>query len=256
MLFDTGASDAVVRNAERLKVDLLNLDYIVLSHGHNDHTGGLYHLLRLFLEAIVDGTAHRLPRFIAHPHCFYPRPKPPLPDIGAVLSADSVRRFVPLEPHGIALASLAEPFLPRGDRADGCVRGVFAGLAAYCPARRNGRGGPPARRHSARLSQQRRARDRHGVRSCGDLQHGRARPQGLRGGPGGRHRRRTPPSPRGGASCEAPANFWEGLDSPRSTPATAPRSPRRWPWQGSSRSTRPGRGCGSCTGTGQRNRNP
>lgn len=97
VLFDTGYSDAVLRNAQRLKIDLLDLDCIVLSHGHNDHTGGLYHLIRLFIEAIMEGTAYRLPRLIAHPHCFYPRPKPPLPDIGPVLAADEVRRIMPLE---------------------------------------------------------------------------------------------------------------------------------------------------------------
>ena len=97
VLFDTGYSDAVARNAAGLKIDLLDLDYIVLSHGHNDHTWGLHHLLRLFSDAIMEGTAHRLPRLVAHPHCFYPRPKPPFPDIGAVLTADEVGRFMPLE---------------------------------------------------------------------------------------------------------------------------------------------------------------
>lgn len=97
VLFDTGYSDAVVKNAQKMKVDLLDLDYIVLSHGHFDHTGGLYHLIRLFMEAIIEDTAYRLPRLIAHPCCFHPRPKPPLPDIGAVLTADEVQRIMPID---------------------------------------------------------------------------------------------------------------------------------------------------------------
>lgn len=46
ILLDTGGSDAFVRNAERLGVDLAAVDYVFLSHGHNDHTGGL----RFFAE--------------------------------------------------------------------------------------------------------------------------------------------------------------------------------------------------------------
>jgi 7,8-dihydropterin-6-yl-methyl-4-(beta-D-ribofuranosyl)aminobenzene 5'-phosphate synthase len=44
-----------------------------------------------------EGTACHLPKLIAHPCCFYPRPKPPLPDIGAVLSANEVQRIIPLD---------------------------------------------------------------------------------------------------------------------------------------------------------------
>lgn len=40
-LLDTGYSDIYIENARRLGIDLSNLDTIVLSHGHNDHTGGL-----------------------------------------------------------------------------------------------------------------------------------------------------------------------------------------------------------------------
>jgi len=42
ILFDTGISpDGVVRNAERMGMDLGEVDYVVLSHGHYDHFGGL-----------------------------------------------------------------------------------------------------------------------------------------------------------------------------------------------------------------------
>ncbi len=41
ILFDTGYSDAFLTNAARMKRDLSRVTDIVLSHGHNDHTGGL-----------------------------------------------------------------------------------------------------------------------------------------------------------------------------------------------------------------------
>ena len=46
VLFDTGASFASVRNADKLGIDLATIDKIVLSHGHTDHTGGLREVLR------------------------------------------------------------------------------------------------------------------------------------------------------------------------------------------------------------------
>jgi len=43
-LFDTGYSDVYVRNAAKLGIDLTDLTALVLSHGHNDHTGGMVYL--------------------------------------------------------------------------------------------------------------------------------------------------------------------------------------------------------------------
>lgn len=41
ILFDTGQSDMLIRNAEVLGIDLRTAGTLVLSHGHYDHTGGV-----------------------------------------------------------------------------------------------------------------------------------------------------------------------------------------------------------------------
>jgi 7,8-dihydropterin-6-yl-methyl-4-(beta-D-ribofuranosyl)aminobenzene 5'-phosphate synthase len=48
ILFDTGNNSKIfAANAKALKVDLQDLDFVVISHRHGDHTSGLSHLLKV-----------------------------------------------------------------------------------------------------------------------------------------------------------------------------------------------------------------
>lgn len=44
ILFDTGPNNFFLHNAEQLTIDITNLDAVVLSHSHSDHTNGLRYL--------------------------------------------------------------------------------------------------------------------------------------------------------------------------------------------------------------------
>jgi len=65
ILFDTGYSDVLIRNAEQMGIDLKNVDCIAISHGHNDHTRGLQ-----FLNEYMDLSKVEV---ISHPTCFFPK---------------------------------------------------------------------------------------------------------------------------------------------------------------------------------------
>ncbi len=59
ILFDSGPSDILIRNAVEIGLDLKDIDIIVLSHGHWDHGNGLKYL---------EGK-----KLVCHPDCFIRR---------------------------------------------------------------------------------------------------------------------------------------------------------------------------------------
>lgn len=66
ILFDVGASDLFLQNAKKLGVTIADVDYLVISHGHYDHGGGLGAFLKennraeVFLHQQAFGKHYRL----------------------------------------------------------------------------------------------------------------------------------------------------------------------------------------------------
>jgi 7,8-dihydropterin-6-yl-methyl-4-(beta-D-ribofuranosyl)aminobenzene 5'-phosphate synthase len=75
VLFDTGAGFTAVYNAQLNNIDLQDINRIVLSHGHHDHTGGLEEVL-IRVDKAVEVIAHpdifaaKYSKFSRHPEHF------------------------------------------------------------------------------------------------------------------------------------------------------------------------------------------
>jgi 7,8-dihydropterin-6-yl-methyl-4-(beta-D-ribofuranosyl)aminobenzene 5'-phosphate synthase len=60
ILFDTGiSSNGVIINAERMGIDLSEVSYVVLSHGHYDHFGGLQAIVKAVNKIDLPILAHK-----------------------------------------------------------------------------------------------------------------------------------------------------------------------------------------------------
>jgi 7,8-dihydropterin-6-yl-methyl-4-(beta-D-ribofuranosyl)aminobenzene 5'-phosphate synthase len=73
ILFDTGQSDLFIQNAEKMGIDLAQVDYLIISHGHFDHGDGLKHFLKINKKAkiflhIIAAHAFYTKRFRLFPH--------------------------------------------------------------------------------------------------------------------------------------------------------------------------------------------
>lgn len=89
-LFDTGQGEVIVSNALKLGIDLKKIDTVFLSHGHDDHTGGLKKLLKIKPEI----------RVFAHSDIFQPKYKKTaagLEFIGTDLDKSEIINFIPAE---------------------------------------------------------------------------------------------------------------------------------------------------------------
>ncbi|PHV69712.1 MBL fold metallo-hydrolase [Sporanaerobium hydrogeniformans] len=90
ILFDTGYSSLYIHNAKKLNVPLKEISTIVLSHGHNDHTGGLAYLK----ESGAFDLKHL--KILAHPDTFHAKQIDDL-EIGSPVSKKELQSFVDLQ---------------------------------------------------------------------------------------------------------------------------------------------------------------
>jgi len=64
VLYDTGYSDKFIKNAEALGIDLRKADYVIISHGHYDHCGGLKYLIKHYRDTAM---ARKPVLLLSHP---------------------------------------------------------------------------------------------------------------------------------------------------------------------------------------------
>ncbi len=70
ILYDTGYSAAFIKNAEDMGIDLTAIDYLVVSHGHLDHGGGVKHLIQYYQQK---GVTRKPIALLTSPEAFYPK---------------------------------------------------------------------------------------------------------------------------------------------------------------------------------------
>ena len=118
ILFDTGQSGAFADNAKKLNVDLSRVDFVVLSHGHFDHGGGLSRFLALNQKANIFMSVHA---FEGHYHGEnkYIGLDPALKDCGRIIYIENDCTLAP----GISIHTCKDyPLLYPIDSSGLCVK--------------------------------------------------------------------------------------------------------------------------------------
>jgi len=97
ILFDVGYSNAFLINAQKMRINLLDSDYVVISHGHLDHTWGLPHLINLITEAVIEKQPCKKAELVAHPDAFSLKIIPEIGPIGSIVSVDMLNHYFSLK---------------------------------------------------------------------------------------------------------------------------------------------------------------
>jgi 7,8-dihydropterin-6-yl-methyl-4-(beta-D-ribofuranosyl)aminobenzene 5'-phosphate synthase len=96
ILFDLGFSDVFLRNAQKMKIDFTELEYVAVSHGHCDHTGGLESLMRYYSELEFEKINHKRPIMLAHPKTFKSIAADGYSELGSLISENKLAQFFDL----------------------------------------------------------------------------------------------------------------------------------------------------------------
>ena len=96
ILFDVGYSDVFLRNAYLKGISLEDLDYVVISHAHLDHTWGFDALIKVFTELRFEKREHKKPTLIAHPEIFLSRAYDNGEEFGMLTGQEMLGRYFDL----------------------------------------------------------------------------------------------------------------------------------------------------------------
>jgi len=92
ILFDTGYSDVFIKNACKMGINLLDLDYIVLSHGHYDHTWGLSYYLPFYAASLKQGVCVKKPTILTHPESFDQKSDEKTGELGMLVPEEKLKK--------------------------------------------------------------------------------------------------------------------------------------------------------------------
>lgn len=112
LLMDTGASDLFLKNAEKLGIDLRQVDTVILSHGHYDHGGGILAFAKINASAKIYVPAAAFGEYYSHPE------------------GDSAPHYIGLDPEIKKLPQLV--FVREGLKIDEELE-LFSDIPAYRP---------------------------------------------------------------------------------------------------------------------------
>lgn len=97
ILFDTGYSGLFLENARKMNVNLFETDFVVISNGRFNHTGGLPELVKFYTEGLVEDLNYKKPALVTHPEALDTKIHPAFIETGIPLSKSFLARHFELK---------------------------------------------------------------------------------------------------------------------------------------------------------------